>query len=586
MALYRRIFVALLFCVATAVHAQQSISGRWQGSFDIPSPAGVPQHDTAFLILEQDGAGVTGSAGRNEQMQTPLSNGSFSNGTLTFNLAVRGTTVAFRLVLHGDRLQGTANGLPPDPSAKVAVDVARLPKPDVTAILAHFMGNILIVRDGKVLADRTFGSASLDWQIPNTDSTRFHIGSLSKQFTAAGILLLAERGKLRLDDPITKYVDDPPSAWQGITLLHLLTHSSGIVSITDLPPDQAALTRGGTPAEIVARFRNQPLLFPPGTQARYSNSGFILLGVVIEKVSGENYATFLQKNIFDPLGMHDTGVDNGIDIVPDLATGYRLQNGKPVHAEFIDMRVPFAAGDLYSTTHDLALWEQDLFGGKVLRPDSLQRMITPGLGGFGLGVVVNDDQKNDKGERLISHTGGIQGFVADLRYYPGKRLTVVVLSNTESKDTLALSEQLSRQALSGTVSLNTPGGVLHDQILAADRQLFDAYNTCDIAQFRRSFAPDLEFFHDLTGLTGRDWNVNALQKRCAEATKYHRSLDEQSVRIYAIPGYGAMELGTHQFSETRPDGSKRLDATPGFANVWKQTPEGWKLTRVLSYGHP
>jgi ketosteroid isomerase-like protein len=186
---------------------------------------------------------------------------------------------------------------------------------------------------------------------------------------------------------------------------------------------------------------------------------------------------------------------------------------------------------------------------------------------------------------VISHTGGIQGFVADLRYYPERRITVVVLSNTESKETLALSEQLSEQARSGTISLGGPTGALRDQILAADRQLFDAYNTCDIARFGRSFTPDLEFFHDTTGLTGRDWMLDALQKRCAEATKYHRSLDEQSVQIFPVPGYGAMEIGRHRFYETRPDGSEQLDATPGFANVWKQTADGWRLARVLSYGH-
>jgi CubicO group peptidase (beta-lactamase class C family) len=515
-------------------------------------------------------------------MQTPISNGAFRDGTLTFALDVRpGTVVQFNLVLEGDHLRGTATGLRPEPTAKVTVDVAHLPNPTISALLDHFMGSVLIVRDGHVLADRSFGSANIEWHISNAASTRFHIGSLTKQFTAASILLLAERGKLRLDDPVSKYLDNSPAAWNGITLLHLLTHTSGIVSITDLPPDQSGLTRGGAPSEIVERFRNQPLLFPPGTKARYSNSGYILLGMVVEKASGEPYATFLQKNIFDPLGMRDTGVDNGIDVVENLASGYRLQAGKLVHAEFVDMRIPFAAGDLYSTTNDLARWQEGLFGGKLLRPDSLKRMITPGMGDFGLGVVIQQDQD----QRVISHTGGIQGFVADLRYYPDKHIAVIVLSNTESKETLALSEQLSKQAVSGSLSFSAPADALRDEILSADLQLFDAYNTCNLAQFSRSLGSDLEFFHDTTGLKGHDWNVEALKQRCAETTKYHRSLDEQSVRIFPVPGYGAMEIGTHRFYEKRVDGSENLDATPGFANVWKKTPDGWKLTRVLSYGH-
>src|SRR5215469_10013997 len=580
MTFHRHLFSLVLFFAAVSMHAQQNVSGRWQGSFDVPGPNGAMQHDTAFLILQQNGTQVTGSAGQNEEKQTPLSDGLFKDGVLTFGLHVRGTTVQFNLNLEGDHLRGTATGLPPDPTAKAAINVARLPDATITSLCDHFMGSILITRDGQVVAQRSFGSANLEWHIPNSASTRFHIGSITKQFTAASILLLADQGKLRLEDPLSKYLD-VPEAWKKITLLHLLTHTSGIVSITDLPPGQAALTRGGTPAEIVERFRNLPLLFPPGTQARYSNSGYILLGMVIEKASGEPYATFVERHILDPLGMRDTGVDNGVDVVENLASGYRLQDRTLVRTEFVDMRIPFAAGDMYSTTNDLARWEQGLYGGKLLRPDSLRRMITPGLGHFGLGVLVQQEQ----GERVISHTGGIQGFVADLRYYPDKRIAVVVLSNTDSKDTLTLSEQLSNQARIGSISLGAPELALRDEILTADRQLFDAYNTCNVAQFSRSLSSDLEFFHDTTGITGHDWMVDALEKRCAEQTKYHRTLDEQSVQIFPVPGYGAMEIGTHRFYEKRPDGSGQLDANPGFANVWKKTTDGWKLTRVLSFGH-
>ena len=578
---FQRLFSLVFLCAAVAVHAQQDISGRWSGSFNTPGPNGTTQHDTAFLILHEKGTAVTGGAGQSEEMQTPLSEGLFRNGTLTFAIDVRGTTVRFNLKLEGDHLRGTATGLPPDPTVKVAVDVVRLPNPTTAALLEDFVGSILIVRDGQVVADRSFGSANLAWHIPNQASTRFHIGSITKQFTAAGILLLADQGKLRLDDPVAMYLDLPPDAWKNITLLHLLTHTSGIVNITDLPSEQKAPTQGGTPAEIAERFRNQPLFFPPGTQARYSSSGYILLGMVIEKVSGEKYATFLEKHIFDPLGLRDTGVDDGIDVVENLASGYRLEAGKLVRAEFIDMRVPFAAGDMYSTTRDLALWEDGLFGGKLLRPDSLKKMITPGLGDFGLGVVIHGEQ----GERVIEHTGGIQGFVGDLRYYPAKRLSVVVLSNTESKGTLALSDELSHQAGIGSISLGGSTLTLRDEILAADRELFGAYNTCNIVQFSRRLGADLEFFHDITGVTGHDSNVNALEQRCTEQTKYRRSLDAESVQVFPVPGYGAMEIGTHRFYEKRADGSEKLDATPGFANVWKQTTDGWRLTRVLSYGH-
>ena len=579
-----RLLCFVLSLVAVTAHAQvvQDVTGRWQGTFDTPASDGKTQRDTAFLVLQQNGEQVSGGAGRSEQMQTALSDGVFRNGMLTFAVQVRpGTTVKFELRLQGDHLRGVATGLPPDVSAKVLVDVARAAAPTVDALLEHFMGNVLIVRDGQVLAERSFGSANLEWKIANTASTRFRIGSLTKQFTAASILLLQERGKLQLDDPISKYLDNTPPAWSGITLLHLLRHTSGIISITDLPTDRAALTRGGTPAEIVERFRNQRLLFPPGTQSSYSNSGYILLGIVVEKVSGEPYGTFLQKNIFDPLGMRDTGIDNDSEILLGRASGYRLEGGAFRHADFIDMRIPFAAGDLYSTIGDLVRWQEALFGGKLLRPDSLERMTTPGKDDFGLGLIV----KQEDGEREISHTAAIQGFVADLRYYPERRLSVVVLSNTESKATLDLSQQLSKQARSDALTLGVTGGTLRDQILSADRQLFDAYNACDSVRFSRSLAPDLEFFHDTTGLTGYDWNVSALEKRCSESTTYRRMLDEQSVQVFPVPGYGALEFGTHRFYEHGAEGPEKLDATPDFANVWKKTLDGWKLARVLSYGH-
>jgi CubicO group peptidase (beta-lactamase class C family) len=559
------------------------VSGRWQGSFDIPGPNNATQHDTAFLILQQDGVQVSGSAGRSGEMQTPISHGAFRDGLLTFALGVRpGTTVTFSLSIQGDHLMGVATGLPPDPDAKVAVDVTRAPAATVDELLKHFMGSILMVRDGHVLMDQSFGSANLEWEIANTSATKFRIGSLTKQFTAASILLLQERGLLSFDDPISKYINNTPAAWSGINLFHLLTHTSGLVSLTDLPGDDAAVTRGGAPAQIIQRFRDRPLLFAPGAQARYSNSGYILLGMVVEKVSGEPYGTFLQKNIFDPLGMRDTGIDNDADIVRSRASGYRYEGSTLRHADFIDMSVPFAAGDLYSTTKDLQRWEEGLFGGKILRSESLEKMIAPNKGDFGLGVRVTQED----GIKLISHTGGIQGFVADLRYYPEKRLSVIVLSNTESKETLELSQLLSKEALSGTLPVSLRRATLRDEILAADRQLFNAYNSCNIADFSRSLAPNLEFFHDKTGLTDHGWNVSALEKRCRETTKYRRTLDEQSVEIFPVPGYGAMEIGIHRFYERRPDAPEALDATPKFANVWKNTPNGWKLARVLSYGHP
>lgn len=559
------------------------VSGRWEGSFDIPAKDGGIQRDTAYFILKDDAGVVSGSVGRNEAMQTAISQGQFRDDHLAFEVEIRpGTVVKFDLRLQDQHLTGTATGVPPDPEAKVAVDVTRVAAPDVTRLLRSFTGSIYVERDGHVLADRSFGFANVEWQEPNTSATKFRIGSLTKQFTAAGILLLEERGMLRLDDRVSMYIDDLPPTWNNITILELLTHTSGIESLTDLPPDKSRVWQGGRPSQILARVRDVPLRFQPGTQARYSNSGYILLGMIIDKVSGMSYASFLRRAIFDPLEMHDTGVDSNSQILPDRSSGYRLDGTRLLPAEYIDMSVPFAAGDLYSTTHDLERWVEALFGGRILGPQSMSKMLATYKGDFGLGVVITKED----GFRLVKHAGAIQGFTSELRYYPEQHLSIIVLSNSEDQTaTLELSRLLSQYALSGRLASVLPADTLQEEIETADQKLFSAYNACDIKTFDRLLASNLQFFHDTTGLTDHQWNVEALSKRCKEATKYRRVLEQGTVRVFPVPGFGAIEFGRHQFYATDGTAPSTLVASPEFTNVWKKTNDGWRLAMALSVGH-
>ena len=202
---------------------------------------------------------------------------------------------------------------------------------------------------------------------PIRRTPKFRLGSITKQFTAASILLLEERGKLRVNDPVKKYIPDAPSAWDKITIYHVLTHTSGIPSFTGFADYQKLEPFASTPAELVARFREKPLDFQPGEQWSYSNSGFVLLGYLIERVSGETYETFVRDNIFTPLGMKHSGYDSNSAIIVHRASGYISGKNGFEHAGFIHMSIPFAAGALYSTTEDLLKWQQGLFGGKVLR---------------------------------------------------------------------------------------------------------------------------------------------------------------------------------------------------------------------------
>ncbi len=289
----------------------------------------------------------------------------------------------------------------------------------------HFMGTVLVERDGKPILDKGYGSADLEWNIPNAPNTKFRLGSITKQFTAASILLLEERGKLKVEDPVSKYMPDAPDAWKNITLFHLLTHTSGIPNFTNFADYRETQGQPTTPEQLVARFRDKPLDFPPGEKWSYSNSGYALLGYLLEKISGQRYCDFLQQNIFTPLAMKDSGCDVNSVILPRRASGYVARPHGLENATYIDMSVPFSAGELYSTTGDMLRWQQGLFGGKVLMADSLKRMTTPVKNNYGFGLEIETIQ----GHERISHGGGIDGFNTFEALYPQEKLSIIVLSN-------------------------------------------------------------------------------------------------------------------------------------------------------------
>ena len=312
-----------------------------------------------------------------------------------------------------------------------------------------FMGSVLVARDAQVLFSKGYGSANLEWNVPNAPNTKFRLGSVTKQFTAASILLLEERGKLSVSDPVKKYLLDAPAAWDKITIFHLLTHTSGIPNFTSFP-DYAKLEPFATTAEqVVARFRDKPLDFQPGEKWSYSNSGYVLLTYLIEKITGGSYKTFVQENIFTPLGMKDSGYDSNSAVIPHRASGYTLVNNQLENAGFVHMSVPQGAGALYSTTEDLLKWEQGLFGGKVLRAASLQKMTTPFKDDYAFGLEV----KTAGGHKLIDHGGGIQGFNTELAYYPDDKLTVVALGNVNGAAPGEIATKLAALSHGETVSL-------------------------------------------------------------------------------------------------------------------------------------
>lgn len=289
----------------------------------------------------------------------------------------------------------------------------------------EFMGAVLVAEGDRVLFSKAYGSADLEWNVPNTLATRFRIGSVTKQFTAVCILLLEERGKLKLEDPIRKYYPEAPASWGKVTLLHLLHHTSGIHSYTDDPKFETFTKLPATPAEIVRRVHDKPLGFEPGREHRYSNTGYILLGLVIEKVSGKTYAEFLKTQVLEPLGLKDSGYDVNTEILARRATGYAKSPAGLVNSQYIDMTIPYAAGAMYSTVGDLLRWQRGLYGKKLLSAASLGKFTTVGLKDYALGVSV----RKFAGKDVIRHGGSINGFSSNLLWFPQTQTTVVALSN-------------------------------------------------------------------------------------------------------------------------------------------------------------
>jgi len=301
-----------------------------------------------------------------------------------------------------------------------------------------FMGSVLVAKNGRVIFSKSYGMADLEWSVPNSPTTRFNIASMTKQFTAASILLLEDRGKLKTDDFVKKYLPDTPASWDKVTIYHLLTHTSGI-------PDDAARYEPGTPDKLV--FNDRLLNSQPGEQWVYTNLGYIVLGYLLERISGQTYEEFVQENIFKPLGMNDSGLMSFVSVLPRRASGYWPgSNGIENADRSFDTRLGFSSGSLYSSTEDLLRWEEGLFGGKILSPASLRKMTTAFKSGYACGLYA----KRVNGRLMIEHDGNNIGFNSDMAYYPEDRIAVIVLANLNGTVTGEMTRALAAVAYGET----------------------------------------------------------------------------------------------------------------------------------------
>jgi D-alanyl-D-alanine carboxypeptidase len=332
------------------------------------------------------------------------------------------------LLAQPARSGGPANG---DLTAAIDDIMSKTYKPD------HPGAAVIAVKDGKVVFRKGYGMANLELGVPIRPEMVFRLGSITKQFTTVAILMLAEQGKLSVTDEITKYLPDFPTQGHKITIENLLTHTSGVKNYTSLPEWLPLWRKDMTVTDLIALFKDKPLDFAPGEKWSYSNSGYILLGAIIEKVSGQKYEDFIEKRIFAPIGMTHSFYDHTDRLIPGRVQGYSKDKDGFVNCAYLSMTQPYSAGSLASSVDDLALWDQALYTEKLVKQESLKRAWTtfhlnngkPTNYGYGWGISLLDRHP------VIAHDGGINGFATSGLRLPEIHGYVAVLTNLDSAET-------------------------------------------------------------------------------------------------------------------------------------------------------
>ena len=423
----------------------------------------------------------------------------------------------------------------------------------------HFSGSVLVARDGQPVISKGYGMANYELNIPNTPQTVFRIGSITKPFTAMAIMILQERGKLNVNDPICKFLENCPAAWQPITIRHSLTHTSGMVNYTNLPDAPKGLTRY-TSAEFVDLLRGKPLEFTPGENFAYNNSGYYLLGLIIEKTSGKTYEEFLRDNIFAPLGMKNSGYDDPRPLVANRASGYRRAGSTFVNATYLDMGFPYSAGALYSTTEDLFLWDKALYTEKLISRKSLDEKFTPFkdmdfLPGakYAYGWAISKRSNR----QMIEHGGDINGFSTYIRRFPADNVTVIVLSNQERFKVDKIADDLSDIVFGEPYKM--PVMAITDLLTATIKQKGIAAGLQQYRELKRTQPNNYDFSERLLDRMGYDLLENKKVKEAIEIFKLNVEMFPQSSNVYDSLGEAYMLNGGKELAIKNYEKSLELD---------------------------
>ena len=391
----------------------------------------------------------------------------------------------------------------------------------------QFSGSILVARDGSPVVSKGCGMANYELNVPNTPQTVFRIASLTKQFTAMAIMQLQERGKLNVNDPICKYLEDCPAAWEPITIRHLLTHTSGIANFSSLPNwDETISLQPYTRAGFVKVFRDLPLQFAPDEKFKYSNSGYYLLGLIIERASGKPYPEFLRENIFVPLGMKNSGYNDSRPLVPNRASGYYWSLTSFVNAPYLNMVSAYSNGGLYSTTEDLLLWDKALYTEKLVSRKSLDEIFSPFKDGYAYGWQIG--KKFDR--QTTSHSGSVNGFSTFIMRFPSERVTVIVLSNSDRTSATKAATNLAAIVFGAPYKLPEPQ--LFDMLSATIVQKGVEPAVRQYRELKRTQADKHDFSEDLLNDLGYALLENRKLKEAIEIFKLNVEVFPQSANVY------------------------------------------------------
>lgn len=402
----------------------------------------------------------------------------------------------------------------------------------------HFSGSVLIAREGRILLDRGYGMANHELQVPNTPGSVYLIASLTKQFTAMAIMQLAEEGKLKVTDPICTHLPSCPDAWRPVTIRHLLTHTSGIFNTSRLPDwDERIGIQPWSRWGFLEVFRDLPLEFEPGSRFRYSNSGYYLLGLIIERSSGMPYENFLRARIFQPLGMTRTGMADSRDLVPGRSTGYYSLLDRFINAPYLNHSLPYASGGIMSTTGDLLRWDQALTAGRLVSSASLTEIFTPWLGGYAYGWNIERRFNRD----VQGHSGSYNGYSSYLMRVPSERLTVIVLGNSDRMSATKAAVMLAAIALGEPYKLPEPS--LYDLLAATAVKNGGEAAARQYRELKRTSADRYRFEEDLLNDLGYDLLADRRVQDAVTIFALNVEMYPQSANAHDSLGEGFAVLG-------------------------------------------